>query len=231
MVDASQTTGFKTRRSGGSYVSPPPDGQRSSRHSRASSVLSLLFHSGPAAVFWGIRTIIVNTLNRVAWRWGFPHVAEEVIERSAPALANSNSAPPVPLEHRVSRVIASLLDCTPGAVFLCIAKSVRFASLRINFAYPTPAGFWTFRFVKLFAANNTCIAAFALTKPCGAITQTPASFKNFQFPESLSGKVKCWSSCIHSKGLYHSHEPRATKEQRILVNSQHTQEAALSSPA
>lgn len=54
------------------------------------SVSCLSRASGPLAVLWRVRSIVVNAINLMLTAWSWPHVCDEV-RKLAPSLANDNA--------------------------------------------------------------------------------------------------------------------------------------------
>lgn len=103
---------------------PLHSGQRQSVMRNANvglPVVRLLFTGRPAAILGAVGAVIVNAIQRVAG-WAFAHIGHKVF-KSVPSLADVNSALPIAVKRRITRVVASLLNCLPQNVCgrLCFA--------------------------------------------------------------------------------------------------------------
>ncbi len=82
----------------------------------STSILLLLASWNPPAVVRRIRTVIVDSFNRVVGARLPAHIGQEVFKRQ-PSLANDNSSPAIAMEACGFRVAASREHAAPSAVF------------------------------------------------------------------------------------------------------------------
>lgn len=80
---------------------------------RRAAVSCLLAPVRPAAVFWGVRAVVVDAVDAVFRRWARSHVRQEGFERMEPARADRNAAPSVPVVVRVVRIGRAAFHRTP----------------------------------------------------------------------------------------------------------------------
>ena len=106
-------------------------------------ISSLFRTSGPLAIFWRIRTIVIYSLNRVIARWAFTHVGKKVCERIKPARANKNASPAPVCKVVAVGVVAALFDVAPRIPFRANAAlpchSVGCKPRRAQFSPKAPA--------------------------------------------------------------------------------------------
>src|SRR5215471_3052606 len=80
-----------------------------------SFVVCLLDQVRPLAIFRGIGTVIINTIESLTCL-GFAHVGQKVFERITPAFANCDAAATVIPEGGIVGIIAALFHMAPHAV-------------------------------------------------------------------------------------------------------------------
>lgn len=106
-----------------------------------SAIISLLFRSGPSAIFLGIWSIIIDSIDRFS-RWSFAHVFEEVLKRGYPSFTNDYSAPCVMFIFRILRIAASRLHAAPRLIRVAFRHSMRSEQTDFNhFITNTSAAF------------------------------------------------------------------------------------------
>jgi hypothetical protein len=79
------------------------------------SVLFLLFARGPSAIFRAVIAVIVNALNRHAFR-SRSHIGQERIEGLLPTFADGNAATAISVIVGKGRIAASVSHCLPRFV-------------------------------------------------------------------------------------------------------------------
>lgn len=90
---------------------------REAWRSRATTISHLFRCGRPSAVPRRVRTIVVDSVNRMLRRRFWPHVVEEGFKRVAPFIAHGNAASPIQTEVRAGLVKATALDGAPSRVF------------------------------------------------------------------------------------------------------------------
>lgn len=80
------------------------------------TIIRLLFRRSPSAVAWGIRPIIVDSVERVSG-WARPHVAQERGEVISPFLAHYDATLAIVAVPIGLRVVTAVLCCNPAFVF------------------------------------------------------------------------------------------------------------------
>jgi hypothetical protein len=78
------------------------------------SVVRLFFTGRPSAIFWAIRTVVINPIKRCSRR-SFAHVLNKICKRR-PSFANVNSSRTVPFVSGAFGVVATLLNGLPNSV-------------------------------------------------------------------------------------------------------------------
>lgn len=96
----------------------------------ASFIIGLLFNRCPTAIFRRVITVIINTVNRISWRWSFPHVFKKIWERMPPTLAHFYSTTAVFIPTRTIDIFSSINNAAPSIIKLV----ARFPMCFMNFA-------------------------------------------------------------------------------------------------
>lgn len=143
-------------------LSPSGDCQRlpamgnelsSPRRSWHSSVVSLIGTRCPPAVFWGVRPVVVDSVNRCADRL-ISHVSVKINKRLAPRIADDNPAPAVIRVARVIGIGASLEHALPCPVLPRTKKSVR----RVGAQAAASVAVWFFQIVGGASEKTATVA-------------------------------------------------------------------------
>lgn len=153
-----------------------------------SCVASLLYAGGPAAICRFIASAVVNTINRVAVAWAWPHIFVKGFKRRPP-FAHRDATSPVTVIGWVSDIAATLAHRFPNAVFRCPAKSVR--GVRGDDGIPLEASATprraTANIASLNSANGTALAH---ANPLGvAAVALPCVSQHGPSSECLPGQV------------------------------------------
>ena len=101
--------------------------ERDAFHSKenvSTAIASLFAISGPAAIAWRVVAIIIDSVNRVCWRWTRTHVRKEVYE-ATPSLADLDAAPAVVLIAARRRLVAAFKHRNPRFILRCREFSSR----------------------------------------------------------------------------------------------------------
>lgn len=101
-------------------------------------VVHLRNQASPAAIGFGVRTIVVNAV-QLSSTWPRSHVSKERGERVSPFGAHGNAAPTVIGVGPVLRVVASVFSSVPDVVLAGIAEAVLPMSWSSPFVSKAPA--------------------------------------------------------------------------------------------
>lgn len=131
------------------------------------SILVLLSPCCPSAIFFAVRAIIVDPINRVRSRWFPSHVGEKSRKRIQPYLTNNNTASAIISESRMLRMMTARCHIDPRAVFIRFRKPM----IGTHFPHSVGGGFAikasaTFGVIssEIGPANDPFDAAFTSTK-------------------------------------------------------------------
>lgn len=113
-----------------------PSGKR--EYSRVALVASLLSASGPSAVAWRVRTVVVDAFDRMARRWCRSNIRNERLERLPPVVSHYDTAPAVAWIFAPRRVVAARLYSEPDFVLTRVPQSMNKSHATNS---TTPAGF------------------------------------------------------------------------------------------
>lgn len=125
-----------------------------------SSIVALLFHSSPFAIFRNVISVIINAFNRVFRSWSFPHVFKEILKRIQPTLTNLNTSSPIICKRIIVGIKNSHFHRNPSMIFGGMFHSMRFYSAKI-IASTTHLR----SCAECKCSNNTNIATIAETLP------------------------------------------------------------------
>ncbi len=100
-------------------------------HSIAAGVSILLRCRRPAAVFRAVISVVVNSVETMAWRWARSHVLKKCLERQPP-FANDNPSPAITIESWVMSIVASLKHSGPHAILWRVVQAVRLVGAPIT---------------------------------------------------------------------------------------------------
>lgn len=95
---------------------------------------------GPTTVARSVRSIVIDSVNRMATRRPRSHVGKEVLKRSHPALGNRDAAAAVIVVLRGVRIQAPVFHRAPGFVFGRVRASVPAMRRTGSFAVQAAAG-------------------------------------------------------------------------------------------
>lgn len=102
-------------------------------------VVRLLNIVRPSTIFWRVRPIVVNTLNRMLWRWSLPHIGVEVFKGVEPAFAHDDASPAVTRIRGNVGISATRLDVRPTAILRRVDHAVCSIGNACGFAYKAAA--------------------------------------------------------------------------------------------
>lgn len=164
------------------------------------TISALLSPCRPAAIFWRIRAIIVDAINRVSWRRLLPHVRIEARKIISPAIAHSNSSATIVLKRLIVGIETSRPNATPRIIFWrkvpinCCAVSNVSSTNQINIQ--TTA---TFRVTanQVMADHIDDRSAFAQTFPCRqTFRDIGSSIQYRETPKNLTSSVNQPHGCM-----------------------------------
>ena len=81
-----------------------------------STVVLLFVHCRPAAIAWRVRTVGVDSIQRMQRGWARPHVSIKGLETVAPPVAHDDPAPAIGLVAIIVWVVAAVFCTSPNAV-------------------------------------------------------------------------------------------------------------------
>lgn len=87
-------------------------------------VAALIFSARPAAIFFGIVSVVVFSIERHARR-SHTHVIEKILKGFFPSIANSDSSPSIITKFRAVWVITTSNHRSPNSVFAAIFSTLR----------------------------------------------------------------------------------------------------------
>jgi len=165
-----------------------------------SGVICLLRFSGPFTIVRIVALTIVNTVDRMCFRWLFTHIREKFFKRVIPFITNGNTSTPVIFKIFAGRVVAPFFHFAPANVFYRICHPMRHrlsssASTRFNGICGKVAGTNRFSgatvtqaipviafFRRVFRNNGK----FVVTKSC-TIYKSRHNILQYIFPVEVSG--------------------------------------------
>lgn len=159
----------------------------------ASIMTQLLGSCRPNAVCRTIVSVVIDTIQRVFWRWSPSNVCKEIRKSvfSKPAITNSYPSTTVIVEPDVFRVSAPFTHSAPNRKFCRVRQPVRYVTFGRGFPQQTTAALGSF-LNKTVGNNGYFISAGASTEPiCSISTGHTASFTayNCQPSENLPDKI------------------------------------------
>jgi len=83
----------------------------------SSGITHLLRNCSPAAVFFAVIAVHVDSINRMLRRWFLTHVSKKVLKTVSPMIAYNDTSTSISWIPRIVRVIASKLHLGPSLVF------------------------------------------------------------------------------------------------------------------
>ncbi len=143
-------------------------------HARSPAVVSLLGTRCPTAVFWGVRPVVVDSVDRCADRL-VSHVGIESRKRLAPRLTYSNTTSAVIGVIVVAGVGASLDQSFPGVVLPRVQKAVR----RIATKATASVSCWLFQIIGGAREKTTAVAD---AQPNGVAARVNVNRRNSHRP-------------------------------------------------
>ena len=157
------------------------------RHKDISPRISGLLLSGrPAAIFWAIIAVVINSIKRVFVGGAITNILQEISKARCPSLANFDPAPTPQMILRGRRVCAAALHRIPCSIFRSSLRMPMYsARLRISFALQAAA---TARrsSPKVGTHHDSSATAVASAFPPRPTVFGIVKFKNKQASELLS---------------------------------------------
>ena len=151
-----------------------------------SAVLSLLLNRGPAAIFGGVVTIIVDPLNRMPWRRFRPHVGQEVLKGVQPTRADGDSPAAVSSEPDMSWIQASRFHVLPRTIF---RRRLFTAGGRPMLLYGATSALSTFPSSQVRSLSVGESPTFAFANPKALSPSVPSVANYYKFPEGQSQQI------------------------------------------
>lgn len=99
-------------------------------------IILLLYAGCPPAVFWAVRTIDIDAINRMSARRPEAHIGAECQEIVAPSVTYGDAATTVVRVRAISRIEAPRLQTKPRSVFRCRVSDRRRASVFVQALSP-----------------------------------------------------------------------------------------------
>lgn len=168
----------------------------------------LFMVSRPAAILGRVRTVIVDAIKRMGCGWARTHIGEEIWERIAPAFANRDSSPPIPLVAGGAWIQAALLHRKPRMVFGALRScGVRCSMLRHSFQLEASTTTVMPR-SQIAPSHVNDIAAFTAANPCrlpaevGSLSDDSQSFELFSEQIDLSSHTTLYHVVRHRTAEY-----------------------------
>lgn len=166
----------------------------------AATICALVLGHAPNAVFWTVRAIVVNALNRVPGRWTLAHVIDEVF-KGQPTLAHGNASRAVVLEVLGSRICAAVDHAGPNLMFARARRAMCAQSLRIAPAQllPTDAAAGQATTVqKVCSSNLLGLSAVTHADPSRATARCVlASMQNGESAKNLARQIVSFNHNQH----------------------------------
>jgi hypothetical protein len=168
---------------------------------RPARVQLLLALCGPAAVGRLVVAVVVDAVNRMAWRRLAAHVCQKVLVRLAPSVADSDPPASVSVKPVIMRVGAAHYHRAPRPKFSgdstdsCVAMRRHPLAQLVLVEAPTAHGV---AIAKAGAVNHALSSTIASAQPIRSTMKALGPRKNCIASESLSG-------CKHDSG--HGHSP------------------------
>lgn len=158
-----------------------------------SRVSALLRHRGPAAVFRRVRTVVINSINRMVIGWPTSHVCDELFDGVAPTLAYVNATAAVVRKRLVVGVFASAAHSDPRVVLRSSGQSMLGRECRetlsSKLSAQTSATLRSSSSHRMRGKRALC-SAFAPTQPDRvALRLNRQPFENGESPKHLAGYV------------------------------------------
>lgn len=129
-------------------------------------IVHLLFTSRPFAIFWGVISIVINSVYRVFSCRALTHVSKKDTEGIKPLLTHCDTASEVVLAPRIAWIITTSSDIKPREIFRTARHTMSSASGYCHLGRKTPARTNTTP-SKIFASNDCQVSAFTTAIPCG----------------------------------------------------------------
>lgn len=103
------------------------------------SIPCLLARRRPAAILRRVRAVIVDAINRVARRWAWSHIGEEVLKAAEPSRADRDTSAAVAGVVTAPGIETAILDSTPRLEFARLGLPVCSTGDHEAFPVETPA--------------------------------------------------------------------------------------------
>lgn len=165
------------------------------------TIAGLGFDCGPMAVVQGVIAIVVDTVNRVKYRWLWPHVSQKVLKAVKPAVADFDPPSPISGVFMILWVKASSFHRGPRSVFRRPALPVEMLACKtvdgqvFGSVLRLQTSATEFGLSDVGSCSYSGIAAVTSALPhciSGALNMGPAN--NSQSPEALASQI---NKCSH----------------------------------
>jgi hypothetical protein len=157
-----------------------------------STIVVLLLVGSPSHIAGFVIPVVVDSIQREPARWPMADVSEERHERRLPPLTHFDTASPVSIKRRLSRVVTPQLDVSPERVLdrllVCCATVSRMHSRREVALVTTTRLGRTVRAEQVTRPNCFNDAALAATTPLRR-PGSPSTLDNGESSEYAAGKV------------------------------------------
>ena len=155
-----------------------------------SGVVCLLFVSGPAAVFRGIVSIVIDSFNRMLAAWALAHIFQERRVGIKPAVTHTNTSATIVFIACAVFVITSCFNSSPAPILSAFFKPVSGVSFNDSIRN-TAATSGSMAGAQITALNDCCLSAITQTFPCSALVFITPGTRNYnELPESLASEVE-----------------------------------------
>jgi hypothetical protein len=170
----------------------------------STSIPRLRLHCRPPAILFRISGVVIDSIKRVLPGWSATDISEECFKAHFPLGGNPNPAAAVARVIFVVRIAAAIQHRTPGAVFRCARKAMRFISrthLARAFCFQAAAAFSPP--IRQFCTCHYCLMSTdTLAKPKRALRSGLIKTQNRQKVEGEPGQIfKVVRAVFHVKQI------------------------------
>lgn len=158
----------------------------------------------PATVFRRVRTVVVDTFDRVLSGWSRTHVGVEPLKGHGPFRADGYSSASIAREGRIRRIQTALFNAAPDVVFRQAAcgSATSVSGVASSSQVSVKASATIRAFAEFLSHYFGKGAAIAKAPPNSATCRTVRALKNYQATEALSDSVdeKCHTLIMSDGG-------------------------------
>lgn len=158
-----------------------------------STISRLLNDCGPAAIFWRVTLIIVNTIQRIFWGWFSSHISKKVHKTFVPSRTDMNSSSAIGGISFTIGIMTTFFHSFPSRIFRTLTHTVSSPSRRYPFAVEaTTTG--SYNRSKIGSCHNRACPTVTSTLPHRIVIGISCSFatrppQNEETPKPLIGKI------------------------------------------